>query len=73
MNCPRCEGLLMSDQVFNQDEAMYVLAIWRCLNCGENFDSLVLQNRTHQKEKGMPERTRSTSWADQRNPLAITR
>ena len=20
MNCPRCEGLLMSDQVYNQDE-----------------------------------------------------
>jgi len=73
MNCPRCEGLLMSDQVYNQDEAMYVLSIWRCLNCGENFDSMILQNRAHQKEKGNMERPKSTSWADNRSPLAITR
>lgn len=72
MNCPRCEGLLMSDHVYNQDEAMHVLAIWRCLNCGENFDSMILQNRRQQKEKGMPERSKSTSWADNRSPLAIT-
>jgi len=73
MNCPRCEGLLMSDQVYNQDEAMYVLSIWRCLNCGENFDSMILQNRTLQKEKGVMERPKSTNWADNRSPLAITR
>jgi hypothetical protein len=73
MNCPRCEGLLMSDQVYNQDEVMHVLAIWRCLNCGENFDSMILHNRKQQKEKGMPERSKSTSWADNRSPLAITK
>jgi len=73
MNCPRCEGLLMSDQVYNQDEAMYVLSIWRCLNCGETFDSMILQNRTLQKEKGVMERPKSTNWADKRSPLAITR
>jgi hypothetical protein len=73
MNCPRCEGLLMNDQVYNADEALYVLSIWRCLNCGETFDSMILQNRIQQKEKGMPERSKSTSWADNRNPLAISR
>ena len=73
MNCPRCEGLLMSDQVYNQNEAMYCLSIWRCLNCGENFDSTILRNRTEQKEKGIMERPKSTSWADSRSPLAITR
>ncbi len=73
MNCPRCEGLLMSDQVYNADEAMHVLAIWRCLNCGENFDSMLLQNRKQQKEHGMPPRSKSTSWLDQRSPLAISK
>lgn len=73
MNCPRCEGLLISDQVYNQDEALYVLSVWRCLNCGETFDSMILQNRTHQKKKGIMERPKSTSWADKRSPLAITR
>ncbi len=73
MNCPRCEGLLLSDQVYTPEEALYVLSIWRCLNCGENFDSMILHNRIHQKEKGMPERSKSTSWANNRSPLAITR
>lgn len=73
MNCPRCEGLLMSDQVYNRDEALYVLSVWRCLNCGETFDSMILQNRTQQKEKGMPERSKATSWADKRSPLSVTR
>ena len=63
----------MSDQVYNQDEALYVLSIWRCLNCGENFDSMILQNRTRQKEEGTMERPKSTNWADKRSPLAITR
>ena len=62
----------MSDQVYNQDEALYVLSIWRCLNCGENFDSMILQNRTKQKEEGTMERPKSTNWADKRSPLAIT-
>jgi hypothetical protein len=62
----------MSDQVYNQDEALYVLSIWRCLNCGENFDSMILQNRTRQKEEGTMERPKSTNWADKRSPLAIT-
>jgi len=73
MNCPRCEGLLMSDQVYNREEALYVLAVWRCLNCGETFDSMILQNRIQQKQKGMPERPKATSWADRRSPLSITR
>ena len=71
MNCPRCEGLLMSDQAYSQDEALYVLSIWRCLNCGDTFDSMILQNRKQQKEKVSFERPRSTNWADHRSPLAI--
>jgi len=73
MNCPRCEGLLMSDQVYNADEAVYVLSIWRCLNCGDTFDSIILQNRIQQKEQGIMERPKPTIWADHRSPLAITR
>ena len=72
MNCPRCEGLLMSDQVYNSNDALYVLPISRCLNCGETFDSMILQNRKQQNEKGVMERPKSTSWADHRSPLAIT-
>jgi hypothetical protein len=73
MHCPRCEGLLIGDQVYNQNEALSVLSIWRCLNCGETFDPMILQNRTCQEQKGMTEHPKSTKWADRRSPLAITR
>ena len=73
MNCPRCEGLLMSDQVYNPEEALYVLSIWRCLNCGESFDPMILQNRTCQEQKGVTEQPKSTKWAEGRRPLANTR
>ncbi len=73
MNCPRCEGLLMSDQIYNPEEALYVLSIWRCVNCGESFDPMILQNRTTLKEKGTRQHSKSTSWTNNRTPLAITR
>ncbi len=63
----------MSDQVYNSDEALYVLSIWRCLNCGDTFDSMILHNRMQRKKKRILERPKSTSWADSRSPLAITR
>ena len=44
MNCPRCQGLLISDYLYNKDEALSVLYIWRCLNCGETFDSMIIRN-----------------------------
>ncbi len=71
MNCPRCEGLLMSDQVFHSAEALYMLSIWRCLNCGEVFDSTTLQNRTNQNKNGALAHPKSTHWSDARSPLAI--
>jgi len=73
MNCPRCQGLLMNDQVYNKNEALSVLSISRCLNCGETFDQMILRNRTCQEKKGVTEHPKSTKWADRRSPLAITR
>ena len=73
MNCPRCQGLMISDQHYNKDEALYVLSIWRCLNCGETFDSMILHNRACQEGQERMEHPKSTGWADTRSPLAITR
>jgi hypothetical protein len=73
MNCRRCQGLMISDQLYHHNEALYVLSIWRCLNCGETFDPMIVQNRTNQERKDGGERPRSTKWADTRSPLAITR
>ena len=72
MICPRCEGLLISDQVYHPEEALYVLSIWRCLNCGETFDPMIVENRTRQEQTEGRSHPRSTKWADSRSPLAIT-
>jgi hypothetical protein len=63
----------MNDQVYNRNEALSVLSIWRCLNRGETFDPMILQNRTCQEQKGVMEHPKSTKWAERRSPLAITR
>jgi hypothetical protein len=64
MNCPRCQGLLIGDQIYNKGDALYVLSIWRCLNCGETFDSLTIRNRTSQKGKEASQQSKTFRWAD---------
>lgn len=45
MECQRCQGLIVQDQVWDPDEALQSLSIWRCLNCGETVDWRILKNR----------------------------
>ena len=51
MFCPRCHGLMVNDQVYDPDEAILDLPIWRCVNCGETVDSLILQNRLRNSQE----------------------
>ena len=71
MNCPRCQGLLISDHLYNKDEALYVLSIWRCLNCGETFDSMIIQNRTSQQGKEVTSQSKASRWAGTGKALVI--
>ena len=44
MNCPRCTGLMVRDDL--QDETgLERFAAWRCLICGEIFDPVILENQ----------------------------
>jgi hypothetical protein len=38
MKCPRCEGLMVNDQIFDPKASVRRIDIWRCLNCGETID-----------------------------------
>ena len=52
--CPRCHGLIVemySDVASPDDEGHDVIG-WRCVNCGEYVDRLVLLNRWAQQ--GIP-------------------
>ena len=51
MNCPKCHGLMVNDRVYDTEEAVFNLSIWRCLNCGETVDPLILQNRLKQEQE----------------------
>jgi len=71
MNCPRCQGLLISDHIYNKDESLYVLSIWRCLNCGETCDSMIIRNRTNQGRKEATNKPKISRWAGTRNSLVV--
>ena len=51
MFCSRCHGLMLNDQVYDPDEAILNLPIWRCVNCGETVDSLILRNRLRKDQE----------------------
>ncbi len=53
MNCPRCEGLMVGDHLYHHRESLYVLAIWRCVNCGATFDPISIRNRYQQEHPEM--------------------
>jgi hypothetical protein len=71
MNCPRCQGLLISDYLYNKDEALYVLSIWRCLNCGETFDPMIIRNRASQEGKEVAKNSKVSRWAGTGNSLVV--
>jgi hypothetical protein len=71
MNCPRCQGLLISDHLYNKDEALYVLSIWRCLNCGETFDPMIIRNRSSQQGKEDTGQSKASRWAGAGKALVI--
>ena len=51
MNCSKCQGLMVNDRVYDAEEAIFDLFIWRCLNCGQTIDPLILQNRLKQEQE----------------------
>jgi hypothetical protein len=45
MNCPRCTGLMVRDDL--QDETgLARFVAWRCVICGEVLDPVILENRS---------------------------
>jgi DNA-directed RNA polymerase subunit RPC12/RpoP len=41
--CARCGGLMWLDKFYGRDDQPYWG--WRCVNCGEVVDQIILQNR----------------------------
>ncbi len=53
MDCQRCHGFMVMEHF----EDVFVgaspirAAGWRCVNCGEFYDALVLSHRMHQRNR----------------------
>ena len=51
MNCPRCHGLMVGDDLFDIRESY--LPMWmrglRCVSCGNIVDPVIDRNRTSQR------------------------
>lgn len=47
MKCPRCRGLMVQDRFMDlRDDTGHMAFLgWRCLNCGEVVDPVVLTHR----------------------------
>lgn len=48
MGCPRCKGLMVPDRFLDlrDDTGSLKFEGWRCVNCGEVIDSVVLAHRS---------------------------
>lgn len=42
MRCPRCHGRMIYDHFFSRCENYQA---WRCINCGQILDGMIIQNR----------------------------
>ncbi|HUL21324.1 MAG TPA: hypothetical protein VLZ10_07705 [Thermodesulfobacteriota bacterium] len=42
MKCPRCQGVMAFEKFYGSHEYFFG---WRCVNCGEIVDQVILENR----------------------------
>jgi hypothetical protein len=63
MRCQRCQGCLIRDHFMDLLNGSGELDFkgWRCLNCGDITDSVIV--RHHQLRAGAPEKSRRRWWA----------
>ena len=59
MNCPRCQGLIVSEYARDHEALMHIHQI-KCANCGWETDSVMEQNKANQLKGILPELPRST-------------
>lgn len=45
MQCPRCKGTMTYEFFEDIQESLYFFYGWRCVQCGEVLDPLILSNR----------------------------
>ncbi len=60
MECQRCQGLMVQDRAYDLQDTNIYCDVWRCVCCGNIFDTLILKNQRNlrsqlpQKQEGFP-------------------
>ena len=52
-SCSRCGGLLVTTFCVSPDQGSseFQISVWKCLQCGDLFDSTILQNRQRSQQQ----------------------
>jgi len=46
--CKRCGGMMVYEKFYDYDEGDCFWG-WRCINCGEVIDEVIIENRSNMK------------------------
>jgi len=55
MQCTRCEGLMVVDDLIDMQESSIPMWMrgWRCVSCGNIVDPLIQRHRLNQDSRGL--------------------
>jgi hypothetical protein len=69
MDCPKCNGLLVSER---HSDFFLIFNVWRCYNCGAMIDRTISKNRQHSLMGPTPPKQLARRWV-RRPPLPVSR
>jgi len=55
MDCQRCQGLMVQDRLYDLQDSDVHCDVWRCVCCGNIFDTLILLNKRNWQSGLQPE------------------
>jgi len=55
MECQRCHGLMVQDRAYDLLDTHIHCDVWRCICCGNMFDTLILLNKRNRQSRLQPE------------------
>lgn len=66
MTCVRCYGLMIDDSFedLRDDTHQFRFAAWRCLNCGEVMDSVIIGHRLKMEDRDQPRTAAQSNYYD---------
>ncbi len=54
MACQRCYGLMVQDRAYDLQDTNIHCDVWRCVCCGNMFDTLILMNQAKKESRVHP-------------------